>query len=99
MTHGGTSRGTTMNKAAARLIAETGKPRTLRFEGALDASYDELAHGLRCPRQRKGGDARKWLTTNGHLEQDEAELLRSFSVFAGRAGSHTRLSGAADARL
>jgi hypothetical protein len=70
-----------------------------QFRSALDASYDELAHGLGCPRNRKGGDARKWLTTNGHLEQDEAELLRSFAVFAGRAGSHAGLSGAADAQL
>ena len=35
----------------------------------------------------------------GLLERDEAELLRTFMAFAGRAGSHAGLSGAADSQL
>jgi len=68
-----------------------------QFRSALDAIYDALARALGCPPTRKGGNARKWLTTNGHLDEDESELLRTFVAFAGRAGSHAGLSGATDA--
>lgn len=70
-----------------------------QFRSSLDATYDGLAHALGCPAKRIGGDARKWLAMNGHLEDDESNLLRTFSTFAGRAGSHAGLSGAADPQL
>lgn len=70
-----------------------------QFRSALDAVYDALAGSHGCPRSRTGGKARQWLQTHGLLEQDEAELLRTFMAFAGRAGSHAGLSGAADSQL
>jgi uncharacterized protein YutE (UPF0331/DUF86 family) len=70
-----------------------------QYRSALDATFDTLAHALGCPAGKKGGAARKWLTENGHLEDDEADLLKAFAGFAGRAGSHAGLSGAADSQL
>jgi hypothetical protein len=70
-----------------------------QYRSALDATFDALAHALGCPTGKTGGTARKWLADNGHLEADESELLKAFAGFAGRAGSHAGLSGAADAQL
>jgi hypothetical protein len=70
-----------------------------QFRSAVDAVYDSLAHALGCPRARAGGRARQWLQQEGHLEEDEADLLRTFMTFAGRAGSHAGLSDATDAQL
>jgi hypothetical protein len=49
--------------------------------------------------QTSRSSARIWLQNNGHIEEDEAGLMRTFATFAGRAGSHAGLSGAADAQL
>lgn len=70
-----------------------------QFRSACDAAYDTLAHHQGCPASKTGGRARQWLQTNGFLEPDEGELLRTFMTFAGRAGSHAGLSGAADSQL
>lgn len=70
-----------------------------QFRSACDATYDALAAHHGCPSGRTGGKARQWLQANGLLETDEAELLRAFMAFAGRAGSHAGLSGAADSQL
>jgi len=70
-----------------------------QFRSACDAVYDELAHHHGCPPSRTGGRARQWLQGQGLLESDEADLLRTFMAFAGRAGSHAGLSGAADSQL
>lgn len=70
-----------------------------QYRSALDATFDTLAHALGCPTAKRGGAARKWLTENGRLEDDEAEILKAFAGFAGRAGSHAGLSGAADSQL
>lgn len=70
-----------------------------QYRSALDATYDALAAGQGCPVAKKGGEARKWLARNGHLEDDESELLRAAAAFAGRAGSHAGLSDAADCQL
>jgi hypothetical protein len=70
-----------------------------QFRSACDAVFDALAHRRGCPDARRGGQARKWLQENGHLESDEADLTRSFMAFAGRAGSHAGVSEAADAQL
>lgn len=70
-----------------------------QFRSACDAVYDALAHRHGCPSSKTGGRARQWLQANGFLEHGEAELLRTFMTFAGRAGSHAGLSGAADSQL
>lgn len=70
-----------------------------QFRSAFDATYDAIAHVQGCPPAYTGGKARRWLQDNGLLEIDEADLLRAFSAFAGRAGSHAGLSDAADAQL
>lgn len=70
-----------------------------QFRSACDAVYDVLAHSNGCPVNKAGGSARQWLQTQGLLEADEADLVRTFMAFAGRAGSHAGLSGAADAQL
>jgi hypothetical protein len=70
-----------------------------QYRSALDATYDALAAGRGCPPRKTGGEARKWLAENGHLEGDESELLRTAAAFAGRAGSHAGLSDAADCQL
>jgi hypothetical protein len=70
-----------------------------QFRSACDAVYDALAHAHGCPPSKTGGNARQWLQARGLLEQDEAELLRAFMAFAGRAGCHAGLSGAADSQL
>lgn len=70
-----------------------------QFRSACDAVYDALAQRHGCPRHKTGGTARQWLQTQRLLEPDEAELLRTYMAFAGRAGSHAGLSGAADSQL
>jgi hypothetical protein len=70
-----------------------------QFRSAFDATYDVLAHANGCPVERTGGAARKWLQENGVMEQDEADLMKAFGVFAGRAGSHAGLSDAVDSGL
>jgi hypothetical protein len=70
-----------------------------QFRSACDATFDALAHAKGCPRARKGGDARKWLQEKGLLAKDEADLVRSFVAFAGRAGSHAGISDQVDAQL
>ena len=70
-----------------------------QFRSACDATYDALAASHGVPSGKAGGKARQWLQANGLLETDEAELLRAFMAFAGRAGSHAGLSGAADSQL
>jgi len=70
-----------------------------QFRAAFDATFDVLAHAHGCPPGRTGGNARRWLADNGHLEEDESELLKTFFAFAGRAGSHAGLSDAADSQL
>jgi hypothetical protein len=70
-----------------------------QFRSSFDATYDTLAHARGCPRSRRGGSARMWLQNNGRIEEDEADLMRAFATFAGRAGSHAGLSGATDAQL
>lgn len=70
-----------------------------QFRSAFDATYDALASAKGAPKAKKGGAARKWLQGQGVLGDDEAELLRAFSKFAGRDGSHAGLSAAADAQL
>lgn len=70
-----------------------------QFRSACDAVYDALAHSHGCPASRTGGKARQWLQAQKLLEDDEVELVRTFMGFAGRAGSHAGLSGAADSQL
>jgi hypothetical protein len=70
-----------------------------QFRSACDAVYDTLAQRHGCPPNKTGGKARQWLEINGFIELDEADLLRAFMAFAGRAGSHAGLSGAADSQL
>jgi hypothetical protein len=70
-----------------------------QFRSACDATYDVLAQRHGCHSSKTGGRARQWLQTNSFLEVDEAELIRTFMAFAGRAGSHAGLSGAADSQL
>ena len=70
-----------------------------QFRSSCDAVYDALARAHGSPASKKGGKARQWLEAQDLLEKDEADLLRSFMAFAGRAGSHAGLSGAADAQL
>jgi len=70
-----------------------------QFRSACDASFDALAHLKGCPANKKGGSARKWLQENGYLEDDEAELVKSFMAFAGRDGSHAGISEESDAQL
>ena len=41
----------------------------------------------------------EWLADNGHLEEDESELLRTFTAFAGTAGSHPGMSDATECQL
>ncbi len=70
-----------------------------QLRSACEAVFDALAHANGCRKDKRGGEARKWLQEKGHLEKDEAELIQKFMVFAGRAGSHPGLSGAADSQL
>lgn len=70
-----------------------------QFRSACDATFDVLAHLKGCPTNKKGGNARKWLQEDGHLEGDEADLIKSFMAFAGRDGSHAGISEEADAQL
>jgi hypothetical protein len=70
-----------------------------QFRSALDATYDALAQAKGAPSSKKGGKARAWLQEEGILEGDLADLVRSFSRFAGRDGSHAGISAAADAQL
>lgn len=70
-----------------------------QLRSGCDAVYHQLGERHGCPKNRTGGKARQWLQSQGLLEPDEAELLRSFMAFAGRAGSHAGLSGAADSQL
>jgi hypothetical protein len=70
-----------------------------QFRSSFDATYDVLAHANGCPADRTGGAARRWLQENGVIEPDEAELMKAFGVFAGRAGSHAGLSDAVEAGL
>jgi hypothetical protein len=70
-----------------------------QFRSAFDATYDALAHANHCPADRTGGAARRWLQDNGLFEEDEAELMKAFAAFAGRAGSHAGLSDAVDSGL
>lgn len=70
-----------------------------QFRSACDGTYDALAHARGCPSSKTGGQARQWLEGQGLLEADEAALLKAFMSFAGRAGSHAGLSGAADSQL
>lgn len=70
-----------------------------QFRSACDAVYDVLAQHHGCPDNKSGGKARQWLQSEGVLEPDEADLIRTFMAFAGRAGSHAGLSGAADSQL
>jgi len=70
-----------------------------QFRSACDATFDALALRHGCPAGRTGGRARQWLQSKKHLEDDEADLIRTYMAFAGRAGSHAGLSGAADSQL
>jgi hypothetical protein len=70
-----------------------------QYRSAYDATYDTLAHARGCPATRTGGSARKWLQDNGHLDEDEADLMREFATFAGRNGSHAGISDAVDSQL
>jgi hypothetical protein len=70
-----------------------------QFRSAFDATYDVLAHANGCPEDVTGGAARKLLQENGVIEEDEADLMKAFSTFAGRAGSHAGLSDAVDSGL
>jgi hypothetical protein len=70
-----------------------------QFRSACDAVFDALAHAQGCPASKTGGAARKWLQERELLDEDEANLTRAFMAFAGRAGSHAGLSGAADSQL
>ena len=70
-----------------------------QFRSAFDATYDVLAHANGCPENRTGGAARKWLQESGVIEEDEADLMKAFAKFAGRAGSHAGLSDAVDSGL
>jgi len=70
-----------------------------QFRSAFDATYDVLAHANGCPENSTGGAARRWLQENGAIEEDEADLMKAFATFAGRAGSHAGLSGAVDSGL
>jgi hypothetical protein len=70
-----------------------------QFRSSFDATFDALAKAHGAPAAKKGGSARAWLQDKGILEEDAAELIKSFARFAGRAGSHAGLSAAADAQL
>jgi hypothetical protein len=70
-----------------------------QFRSAYDASYDALAHAMGCSVERTGGSARMWLKEEGHIDEDESDLMRTFATFAGRAGSHAGLSDANDSLL
>jgi hypothetical protein len=70
-----------------------------QFRSSFDATYDVLARANGCPEGRTGGAARKWLQENGVIEADEADLMKAFATFAGRAGSHAGLSDAVDSGL
>jgi len=70
-----------------------------QFRSAFDATYDVLAHTNGCPEDLTGGAARKWLQDNDVIEGDEADMMKAFSTFAGRAGSHAGLSDAVDSGL
>ena len=70
-----------------------------QYRSAFDATYDALAQAHNCPEERTGGRVRMWLQEQGIIEEDEAELMRSFATFAGRAGSHAGLSDATDSQL
>jgi hypothetical protein len=70
-----------------------------QFRSAFEGTYNVLARATGCPANRTGGDARKWLQLNGVIEADEAELMKAFAAFAGRAGSHAGLSDAVDSGL
>jgi hypothetical protein len=70
-----------------------------QFRSAYEGTYDVLAHTMGCPANLTGGDARRWLWQQGHVEEDESDLMRTFATFAGRAGSHAGLSDATDSQL
>jgi hypothetical protein len=70
-----------------------------QYRSAFDATYDALAHAQGCPAERTGGRARRWLQDQGIIEEDEADLMKSFVTFAGRDGSHAGLSDATDSQL
>ena len=84
------------NRAFDRRDWEAGNA---QFRSACDALFDVLAHRRGCPTAKTGGRARKWLQDQDLLEEDEAELVRAYMAFAGRAGSHAGISDAADAQL
>jgi hypothetical protein len=63
-----------------------------QLRSAFDAVYDVLANLHGCPPAKTAGKARQWLQAEGLLEPGEADPLRTFMVFAGRAGSHAGLS-------
>lgn len=66
-----------------------------QFRSACDATYDALAAYHGSPSGKTGGRARQRLQANRFLDTDEAELLRAFMAFAGRAGSVRRRRRAA----
>lgn len=70
-----------------------------QFRSACDAVFDSLAQARGCPDSKTGGAARKWLQEQQSIEPDEGTLIQAFMAFAGRAGSHAGLSGAADSQL
>jgi hypothetical protein len=70
-----------------------------QFRSSFDATFDSLAKAHGAPAKKRGGGARAWLQGEGILEEDAAELIKSFARFAGRDGSHAGLSAAADAQL
>jgi hypothetical protein len=70
-----------------------------QFRSSFDATFDALATAHGAPGTKSGGSARAWLQGEGVLEEDAAQLIKSFAGFAGRDGSHAGLSAAADAQL
>lgn len=70
-----------------------------QYRSTFDAALDALAHGLGCPKSKKGGDARQWLTNNDHLDKYETNLFKSFAAFAGEKGSHAGISNPAECQV
>lgn len=70
-----------------------------QYRSTYDATLDELAQGLGCPKSKTGGDARMWLTNQGHLDKSESSLFRAYAAFAGENGSHAGLSNPAECQL
>jgi hypothetical protein len=54
-----------------------------QFRSSFDATFDALAKAHGTPAAKKGGGARAWLQDKGILEEDAAELIKSFARFAG----------------